>query len=531
MKNVVLIVLCLAFIAWTAVSQVTPRTGGVLMYCESDFPKTFDPLTGVEDMSRIRLTTLLFESLIGIDMKRDCTYQLAEKATIAADKKQVDVRLRQGVKWSDGGELSAGDIVATLEAIKKSDNVPLQQAVSNILSVSALDAYTVRFIFARRMADRDLLRQLTFKILPEYKLDHLPLTVQSDLAKNPIGTGFFRFSERRPTYLTLKANEFYRNRYGNQKGPYIDEIQMYHVPDPQMQIENIVDQRVDVIVEVPPTSIPELQSARLQIVDYASLSFQFIAFNHARPLLNQRSIRQAMAYGFNRANLLDRVFQGKGRLVAGPFPPSSASYTLEVPPIPYDVAVAESLLAAAGFTGFDADHVRRNSAGQRLEFSLTTPRYPSGNDYYTRVFNQFISDMGRIGIRITQVDREIDHFRTAILKDHDFDLAFASLVYDEGENVAPLFRSTNTKPWALNYVSYNNSEVDQLLDLYDATSKPEELVNINLRLLRIMRNDCPYLFLWSLNKTAAARSRVRNFATTVTQYSFFDYANLWYLEE
>lgn len=481
-------------------------------------------------MAKVRLTTLLFEGLIGVDMNRECVYQLAEKAVISSDKKQVDVRLKKGVKWSDGGEVTAADIITTVDAIRKSENVQLRQMMMDI-NVAALDVYTIRFTFKQKMSDKDLLRKLTFKILPQYKLINLPLTPQSDIARHPVGSGFFQFVERRPTWITLKANESFRHRPGNQEGPHIDSVIMYQIPDPQTQVEDIKDQQVDILVDVPPTAIADLEAARLQTVEYQSLSIQFIAFNQLHPLLRKTAIRQAMTYGFYRANVLEKVFQGKGRLAAGPFSPSSGPYILEVQPLAYDTARADSLLSAVGFSYFDADRVRRNAEGQRLEFSLTTPRYPSGNEYYTRVFNQFISDMSRIGIRVRQIDLETDHFRSAILKDHSYDLAFASLVFDEAGYVAPLFRSGNNQPGEMNFISYSNPDVDKLLDMLDASTKPEEEQNINLRLLRLLRDDCPYLFLWTLNKTAAARQRVRNFVTTVTPFSFFDYANKWYLEE
>lgn len=518
------------FVSVLAIAQA--QQGGTLTYCESEFPRSYDPITSTDDIVNIRMTTMMYEGLFAYDIDRQVRSRLAESYSVSADNYEITVRIRRGSYWADGREINARDVAKTVEAIVTSGNVQEQRIISDIQEVQLVNDFTIRFIFKNPLPEDVMLRKLTFKLLPAHRISNLPLTRQSEIARNPLGSGFYQIVRRGPTDIMFRANPYYRRRDDGRSGPFIDEVRMFVQADIGTQIEFLLNQQVDVLVEIPPPSIARLRAAGFQIKPYESLSYHFIAFNFNKTLLRDRRIRQAMTYGFNRENALDRIFQNQGTLISGPFPPASAFYVRDrdAGPYPYDPGEAIRLLTQAGFGERTADGIRVNSRGERLAFTLVVPRF-EGDDYTPRVTAQFISDMRRIGISINLTELEFEQWINRVKYEHNFDLAFAQVVFDEAGNVAPLFLSTNNQPGAENFISYKNPEVDELIERFKRTLDPSERININRTLHRVIRDDTPYIFLWSLNKNAAANQRVRNFMTRVTPFSFFDYLNEWYIRD
>jgi len=530
--NHILILIVVLSVGMSGYAFGQVQSGGILTYVESEFPRAYDPITSMDDIVNVRMSTMMYEGLFGYDIDREVRSRLADSYTVGGNNLELTVRMKRGKRWADGREVTARDVARTIEAIWASDNVQEQRIINDIDEVRVEDDYTLHFKFNNPLPEEVMLRKLTFKLVPAHKINNLPLTRQSEIARNPVGSGFYQMVRRGPTDITMRANQYFRQRDGGNTGPHIDEVRMYVQADVGTQIEFLLNQQVDVMVEVPPPSLARLRAAGFQIKPYESLAYHFIAFNFKHDLLQDQKVRQAMTYGFNRENALDRIYQNQGTLISGPFPPASAFYVRDrdAEPFPYDPAEAIRLLTQAGYGNRTSDGTRVNSNGQRLSFTLVVPRH-EGDDYTPRVTAQFISDMRRIGILIDLQELEFERWIQRVKYERNFDLAFAQVVFDEAGNVAPIFISTNTKPGAENFISYNNPEADELIKRFQETASPGERININRRLHRLLREDCPFIFLWSLNKNAAANQRVRNFMTRVTPFSFFDYVNEWYIRE
>lgn len=477
-------------------------------------------------MGNVRLSTLLFEGLWGLDARREPEKRLAKDFRVSSDKKQVSVTIHNGVRWSDGGELTAGDVIATFSAMRRSDNSNLQRWISEIDTVRSTGLYTVDFLFKAPHPTDVLLRRLTFKILPSYKLRDTKLTNMSDIAREPVGCGFYSYDARGrdANTLFLRANEDARKR---KRGAQIDVVKLMEVANPSFQVENLQNKRVELLIDVPPTEVDKLEAAGMQIVSYESLSFQFIGINQRNPILQDPNIRRAMTLGFNRALALNRIYLDRGVLISGPFPPSSPYADPSLAPFHFDVAEAIRILELSGCRSFDQRGIRLDPNGRRLSFVLASFRFFNSTEYSTRVINMFIDGMKKLGIEIIQNDNTFDEWEKRVKYEHAFDLAFAELVFDEASDIYPLFYSANSGPGRENFIGYHNPEVDRLLVEARRSSSAEERKNINRRLHRILHDDCPYIYLWSLTKVAAAVPQLRGFATHVTPYSFFDFVDKW----
>jgi peptide/nickel transport system substrate-binding protein len=244
------------------------------------------------------------------------------------------------------------------------------------------------------------------------------------------------------------------------------------------------------------------------------------------PLLADKRVRQAFAYAVNRQEMLDAFFQGQGTLISGPFAPGSWAYNLDIQPIPYDPQKAISLLKEAGFERGPDGIMAKN--GERLSLTLKVP-IAKESEAIKRVVLAFKNYLGKIGIEIQGEFLEWLAWKEDIFLNHDFDLMFASWVFDDSADISSLFHSAEIGDWKNNFGAYSNPEVDSLIVESKLTLDHEKRRTINRKLHAMIADDTPYVFLWTLTNYAAYNKKIRHVA--IHPYKFFSYADEWYIPE
>ena len=107
---------------------------------------------------------------------------------------------------------------------------------------------------------------------------------------------------------------------------------------------------------------------------------------------------------------------------------------------------------------------------------------------------------------------------------------FAEWLFDNSSDISSLFHSGNSKaPFGDNFISYSNPRVDSLLDRFSQTTSHEVRRRLNYQLHAILAEECPYTFLWTLEKNAAISNRIQK--VIVHPYRFFTFVNEWFIPE
>ena len=120
---------------------------------------------------------------------------------------------------------------------------------------------------------------------------------------------------------------------------------------------------------------------------------------------------------------------------------------------------------------------------------------------------------------------EREKWKRAIFKDHKFDITFAHWSFDDSSDISTLFHSDSNIEWGNNFISYNNSEVDNLIKQSQISVDHQEKRTINHRLHKIISQDVPYTFLWSLTQYAVYNKHLSG--VNIHPYQFFANAHLW----
>ncbi|MBI4278649.1 MAG: hypothetical protein HY660_09350, partial [Armatimonadetes bacterium] len=355
MKGHRLVVLAVALAVLLNVSLIEVQT-------QTD-PKTFVlgqvgfaltlPINPIIRRANPRATFWMFDSLVGYTQDMRPAGQLAERWEISPDGKTYTFYLRRNVKWHDGHPFTADDVVFTAEtALDRKNASPSRRSYlirGEPVKVEKIDAYTVRFhlpqpsfLFLFNMAGWNL-------IVPKHLLQGKDLQT-AEFNSRPIGTGPFKFVEfRERQYIRMAANpDYFRGR------PKLDGWITREIGDQSSALAALAKGEID-FMRV--DNREGLETAKrfsgVKIYSYdAGWIFAF-NMNHKASFFGDTRVRQALAYAFDRAQLVKTVVADLPVAWSLIGPPTSWAHNANVPRYPKDVAKARALLSEAGLRPAD----------------------------------------------------------------------------------------------------------------------------------------------------------------------------------
>jgi peptide/nickel transport system substrate-binding protein len=532
MKRIVILVLMAVTMLSATAAPAAPKTearpnGGALNYGEYGRPATLDPITSNEMIS-LRLTELIFSGLVGINEKQEIVPELAERWERSADGRTYTFFLRKDVTWhpreGEGPKpFTAEDVLFTYRIMMHPKTItPLKVRYEFIESVEKIDDSTVKFTLKRPILNA--LAKFSFKVIPKHgPANPNYLTREDAFVQHPIGTGpYILKSVTAEREIVLEANDnYFKGR------PHLDRFVAKPFADQNIMTQALMFNAIDMIVLVNPRDLPEVQGDKRFILQpYNALSYSFFGYNTRNPLLADKRVRKAFTYAVNRQEMLDSFFNGQGTLISGPFAPGSWAYNLDVQPVPFDPERAKALLQEAGFSSGADGFMQKD--GKNLAFSLKVP-IEKESEAVKRVVLAFKNYLKNIGVDIKVEFKEWQAWKEDVFLEHDFDVIFASWVFDDSADISSLFHSGEIGDWKNNFGGYSNPEVDGLINESKLTLDHEKRRTINRKLHAILAEENPYTFLWTLTNYAGYHKKVRRVA--IHPYKFFSYADEWFMEE
>jgi len=532
MKRILIVGLSiLAIVVGTSLmSPAAPKNdgrpdGGTLGYGEYGRPSTLDPITSNEMIS-LRITELVFNGLVGIDEKQQIVPELAERWEVSKDGRAYTFFLRKDVTWhpkegEDSKPFTADDVVFTYNIMMHPRTItPLKVRYEFIDKVEKLNDYTVQFTLKRPILNA--LAKFSFKVLPKHGPSNpLYLTREDPFVQHPIGTGpYILKTITTDREIVLVANEnYFKGR------PHINKFISKPFADQNIMTQALMFNAIDMVVLVNPRDIPELQGDKRFILQpYNALSYGFFGYNLRNPLLADKRVRKAFTYAVNRQEMLDSFFNGQGTIISGPFAPGSWAYNLDVQPLPFDPQKAIALLREAGFNP-GPDGVMQKD-GKKLTLSLKVP-IEKESEAVKRVVLAFQNYLKNIGAAVKVEFKEWQAWKESVFLEHDFDIVFASWVFDDSADISSLFHSAEIGSWKNNFGAYSNPEVDGLIVESKLTLDHEKRRTINRKLHAILLDEAPYTFLWTLTNYSGHHKKLRRVA--IHPYKFFSFADEWFI--
>ena len=276
------------------------------------------------------------------------------------DDTTLELELRRGVKFHNGAEFDADDVVYTFNFVSKPENKAVTaQLVDWIDHVERLDRYKVRILTKHSFPAALEYLAATLVIHPH---EYYAKVGPKGMSEKPVGSGPYQVAEHAlGKYVRLVRNPDYF-RDGPKPQPGIDKIEVRFIPDRQTQLAEVLSGGVDFIKNVPvdqarqSRAAPHLQVVAAEIMRYAFVQFDTLD-NTAAPMLRDVRVRQAIMHAIDRDAMAKSLVGEGSRVLHVPcFPTQFGCIDDGARHFAYDPAKAKQLLTDAGFPdGFAVD--------------------------------------------------------------------------------------------------------------------------------------------------------------------------------
>jgi peptide/nickel transport system substrate-binding protein len=307
---------------------------------------------------------LVYDTLFAIDADFKVRPQMAEGYTVSPDGLTTTIRLREGLAWHDGTPVTAEDCIASLKrwAVRDSLGQKLAAAVAEwrvidartfaivlkepfgaVIEAIGKPSVVVPFMMPRRIAETDPFKQ----------------------ADEVMGSGPFMFKrdEWKPgDRVVYVRNPAYRPRpepasgLAGGKVAKVDRVEWVWIPDPQTQVNALINGEIDLIESVAHDLLPVLApQPRVRITRSSAVNQYQFRMNWSHPPFNDVRLRQAAMLALSQADMLEGIIGNKDY-----YRPCKALFTCGGPYetmvgmdglVEGDVAKARELVQAAGYDG------------------------------------------------------------------------------------------------------------------------------------------------------------------------------------
>jgi peptide/nickel transport system substrate-binding protein len=444
-------------------------------------PDNLNPIGNANIYDSIKVFSGLLKSDENLKMAPD----LAESWEVSPDGKTYTFHLREGVKWHDGSDFTAEDVKFTYDLLRNQEWVSVFSTSSEyevIDNVETIDDHTVKFSLSEGLVPFQ--ERFTLPILPKHLLEGQDLA-KTDFWQSPVGTGPYRFVEwTKGEDLVLEANPDY---YG--EAPKIGTIKFVFVPDENARVSLLKNGEVDAI-KIDARIRSTLEGVPgITVVDSPSANWYGLSLPNDKSPFNIKEVRQSIAYAINKEQILDTIFYGQGEIAYGPYREADDVYNSDIS-YSYNPEKAKQLLADAGFADSDGDGILEKD-GAKLEFDLI---YPSSNAERKDMAIAAKTDLAEVGIGVNPVGKSWDEIDYDVFHGDAFMVSWGS-PFDPDDLNYKLWNSEYIDQGWWNPASYNNSEVDKLLNEGRTTWDEEKRKEIYRNIQEILVEDQPVVFL------------------------------------
>lgn len=324
----------------TATMSGTAKKGGTLKLSQ---PIPITPFEFQQLGPHIALVALgVFDTLIRYDDKNQPQPRLAESWTWNADKTELTLKLRSGVKFHTGRDFTSDDVKFNLERIRDA-KVASQLAGQSktITDIATPNPGTTVLTFAQpNLAIFDALNLLV--ILDKATAANL------EGAKQVIGTGPFKWKDYAPgSKLTLVRND----QYWESGKPYLDGIDLEITDDKQSMVVGVESGQRDVAWQLLTQDLSRLKSSPqvAPIISDKGAQFYYIGVNTAADGVQDKRVRQAFNASIDRKRITDTLLFGLVEPDTLMWPKASPAYNAEIAStVKFDTAAAKKLFTDAG---------------------------------------------------------------------------------------------------------------------------------------------------------------------------------------
>lgn len=448
-------------------------------------PSTLDPRFAT-DATGMRMSQLLFNSLVKVGSDLRLTGDAAESWEYHGT--EATFRLRPHLTFSNGRAVLPEDILFSFEQYRLENN-PFRTALDLIKRVDAkVDG--PRLIV--KISLHDYSAKLLVSDLPAVKI--LPKQELQKAGENfgqiLLGTGSFVLENQTATEIIFRARTDHPFA-----PPKTKRVVFKIIRDDLTRFQKTYKGSIDIAQAELPLSkviVFEKHPEKFQVFKYSGLSMTYLLVNLQDPLLKQLKVRQALARALQRQEIIKYKLESLATEATSILTPANRFFNLELKNLPYDVGLAQQLVAESGAKG--------------ATLILKTSNNPAAIDTGKVLANQ----LSKIGLKVELRSFEWGTFYDDV-RTGNFQLATMRWLGALDPDIYRIALHSSEKPPGRNRGHYLNPELDLLLDAGLRLADDSRRIEHYKKVQKIVLDDLPLIPLWYDGQVAVVNRRVQDY--------------------
>lgn len=454
-------------------------------------PVSMDP-TGSNHSITCTIVSQMFETLLKFNENMEVVPGLAESYE-QVDELTYKFNLRKGVKFHDGEEMKASDVVFS---IKRAAEKPISVGYTEQIDLDALEAPDNYTVILKTKEPYTVIRQILclsqLAIVSEKAVTEMG---DDAYARNPVGTGAFKFdSWTAGDNVTIARNDDY---WGDKA--YLEKVVYRIITEQTSRAIEVESGGVDMALLIPASDYERLEeNPDIDLKLYTSLYVRYIAFNTTQGPLTDKTVRQALNYATDIDSIRETLYTDKGAQEAVTVvPPGLPGRNENMTAYDYNPEKARELLKEAGYDN-------------NLEVSFT---------YLANATNNLMAQMlqaqwADVGVTLTLNPLEsgaLSEYANG-MKQEVMPVRTAFSIGDSGEGLEKIYHSA-FKGAGGSRVNCSNDEIDELLEKARVTMDETERNSIYEQVQQIAHEESYVIYLCYEYSSIACSNKMRGLVT------------------
>lgn len=497
--------------------QAPETTSKTLVVALTQAPASLDPADH-RDRSAETVIRNMFDGLVTRDNTSGVHMELATSIEWLDDT-TMQIELKQGVKFHNGSEMTADDVVFTFNRVIQEDAIEYPEAhtsprkglIAPLESIEKTGDYSVvmKFNAPWPPAMQMLVHQ---QIVPKAYLEEVGT---QGFLERPIGTGPFKFVS-----ASSGLDEVIMERFDDYHGgaadlepvdvACVDQVVFRAIPEASTRVAALLAGEVHIIQAVPLDMIDTLEAnPDVQVKTAPGTQPKWIELNVNKPPFDDVRVRQALNFVINKDLLIEEIYGGRAVALPGALSPYNNFVNKGLQPYPYDLDKALALFEEAGWQDSDGDGYL-DKDGQTLSFTIDT----------LEAWRPLAEAVGNL-LQSAGIDANVRFWEYSVVQPQL--LAGDRMAYldDWGDSAfdpvghfeAKWHGFVEGEPYGRgNFSGYNNERVNELTKLGEVTVDASERQTYYDEAQQIVYDEAPAIFLILPEEAEAASTSVQNWS-------------------
>jgi len=514
---IVVIIVVAGIAAWAAMRPAAPRKPLTLVYATTQATMSFDPTDHADETTTICVVNT-YDPLLYPQKGKPPKPWIATEWSVSDDGLEWTFKIRQGVKFHSGRELTAEDVAFSMNrelTIAKGMSYLWRGIVER---AEAVDKYTVKFYLSKPYAEFPATLVHLFIVDKEEVMNHIkkpgPYGDYGDYGKewlktHDAGSGPFKVAEvkvgEKIVFEAFKDYWHAKETYGGWPKNAPERVEYYVYGEQATLVTLLKGGKVDIVEQwLPPKTFLELKGEKgIVVQEDPDVKLFFVSMHNQKPPFDDVWVRRACSYAVNYQEIIDVVFKG-GVQAVGPVPVAAPGHNDELTPYTYDLDKAIECLKNSKYwerfhngTGFTVTYMYVSGLeSERMVGELLKQYFAPLN-----ITVDFKPEKWATMCELMSSPETCPHM-VAI---------FHTLKYPSPDCHTYLMFHTSSWGTFMSCAFYNNTQVDQLLDQARATPELDARYALYKEVQKIVYDDAAALFLVNPIHRIAYRDWVKGY--------------------